>query len=108
MPKTETSLTELLAADAAKIREARERAEGVNKEAPTFHRNAGVFLASAEDCEGCRLARELVTVCDIATRQRRALEILWDVMVLDFHPGEEPCAYCVARDRVRAILEGKP
>ena len=55
---------------------------------------------------------DIPALAAIARKYQRALKILWDAMVLDFHPGDdeavdpEPCAYCKAKAEVRRILEG--
>src|SRR3989304_3317908 len=100
-----TDIAALLLADAAKVAAVREMAKrflGAHTIDTTYRKDA-----VNRSVEGDWL-KTLPDLCDIATRQRRALEILWATMALDYHPGEEPCAYCVARAYVLAILEGKP
>jgi len=98
MPKTETSLTELLAADAATVEEVRERAEKATKgpwilkhggtigwwqieaedgrlvlaQRPAWQGNAADSIANGILMHSSRT--DVPDLCDIATRQRRALE----------------------------------
>jgi len=112
-PKTETSLTELLAADAAKVEAARKRTEPRPCHVCGADHMAEIVQMPNDDI------RDL---CDLATRQRRALE-----RVLAEHESmgvyaPQWCAGCSAGKRVSewvvwpcpvvvyiaAILEGKP
>jgi len=124
-----TEITDLLAADAAKVEEARERAEKAHAKVSTLCEGREKWTmcipAQPDSDPDLVIGAALLavrTVCDIATRRGRALEVA--IAALSEFTREHdrkphqygqadtcPCDCCWTERKlaeVRAILEGKP